>query len=188
MTCWELPKTAVIGQYEYRLNTDYRDILDIIERLNKRSRPEWTDLYVCMSLFYEEFEKMPASDYEEAIKTLFWFISCGQDTEDQSPAPKRMDWEQDSPLIISDINRVCGQDIRALPYLHWWTFISWFCGIGDGLLATVVSIRDKKRKGKKLEEWEREYYREHRNQIDFKTDYTSEEEELLQVWLGKRGD
>lgn len=187
MTCWELPKTAVIGQHEYCLNTDYRDILDIIERLTKNSPLDGIDLYVCMALFYVDFEQMPESDYEEALQKLFWFVDCGEEMGEQAPAPKRMDWEQDSPLIISDINRIGGQDIRALPYLHWWTFISWFYGIGDGLLATVVSIREKKRKGKKLEEWEKEYYREHRSQIDLKNDYTCEEEELLQVWLGKRG-
>lgn len=187
MTCWELPKTAVIGQREYNLNTDYRDILDIIGRLTKDGSLNGINLYVCMSLFYVDFEQMPESDYGEALQKLFWFVDCGEEIQGQTPAPKRMDWEQDSSLIISDINRICGQDIRALPYLHWWTFISWFYGIGDGLLATAVSIREKKRKGKKLEEWEREYYREHKSQIDFKTVYTNEEDELLQVWLGKRG-
>ena len=49
--------------------------------------------------------------------------------------------------------------MRALPYLHWWSFLSAFDAIGDGTFATVVGLRDKLRRGKKLEPWELEFYR-----------------------------
>ena len=52
--------------------------------------------------------------------------------------------------------------MRTLPYLHWWSFLAWFDAIGEGSFATVVAIRDKLRRGKRLENWELDYYRTHR--------------------------
>ena len=57
------------------------------------------------------------------------------------------------------------------------------CGLS--LLSTVVSVREKKRKGKKLSDWEREFYNSNREKIDFKTNYTDAEDQLLDLWLGK---
>ena len=70
-----------------------------------------------------------------------------------------MDWQQDAPLIAAGISKAAGQDVRTLPYLHWWSFLAWFDAIGEGSFATVVAIRDKLRRGKRLENWELDYYR-----------------------------
>ena len=70
---------------------------------------------------------------------------------------KTIDWEKDSQLISSAINKVAGQEIRAVPYIHWWTFMGYFSAIGESPLSTVLSIRNKLVKGKKLEKWEREF-------------------------------
>jgi hypothetical protein len=78
-------------------------------------------------------------------------------------------------MIVADINKVAGKEIRALPFVHWWTFLSWFHAIGEGQLSTVVSIREKLRKGKKLEDWEKDYYREHKQVIDLKKRYSQTE-------------
>ena len=86
-------------------------------------------------------------------------------------------------MIVSDVNRVAGCEIRALSFCHWWTFISWFNAIGDGQLATVVYVREKLRKGKKLEKWEQEFYKENRAKIEFKVKYTAAENEILSQWL-----
>lgn len=72
------------------------------------------------------------------------------------------------------MNKVAGHEVRADKFLHWWTFLSYFYGIGEGQLSTVVSIRSKRQKGKKLEKWEQEYYRENRKKIDFQQPETPE--------------
>lgn len=77
-----------------------------------------------------------------------------------------MDWQQDAALIAAGTARAAGQDLRALPHLHWWSFLGWFDSIADGPFATVVALRDKLRRGKKLEPWEREFYRAHRAEVD----------------------
>lgn len=88
-------------------------------------------------------------------------------------------------MIVSDINRIAGKDVRGEKFLHWWTFVSWFNGIGEGQLSFVVGIRDKLRRGKKLSAPEREFYRKNRSVVDFKTVYTEEDETILNNWIGK---
>ena len=113
------------------------------------------------------------------------FITYGQ--RDEKPAPKLLDWEQDAQSIVADVNKVARMEIWVVPYLHWWTFLSYFNAIGDGQLSTLVSIRGKLRRGKKLEKWEQDY-RKNKNRVDLKPSYTAEElaeQERLNKLLGE---
>jgi len=73
--------------------------------------------------------------------------------------------------------------------MHWWTFLGYFNEIGECLLSTVINIRQKKNKGKKLEKYEQEFYRANKSLIDIKTRYTPEEqaekERLLKLLNGE---
>ena len=60
--------------------------------------------------------------------------------------------------------------------MHWWTFLSWFHGIGEGQVSALVSIRDKLRRGKKLEGWEKEFYKQNREKIRLKQKYSPQEQ------------
>lgn len=188
MTPWVLPESAEIGGKRYEIHSDYRDILEIIQCLQNEEDPKAARIYLAMALFYDGFDEIPPQDYEEAAQWMSVFIGGGEEEHDPHPAHKLIDWEQDSRMIISDINKVAGCDIRTLPFAHWWTFLSWVGGIGEGQLSTVVSIREKRRKGKKLEKWEQEYYQEHRSIVDFKKKYTKEEleeQERIKKMLGE---
>lgn len=57
--------------------------------------------------------------------------------------------------------------------------ISAYFEIGECAFATVVSIRNKKARGKKLEKWEQEYYRENRNTVDIKPKLSEDEKSAL---------
>ena len=175
---------AVIDGKAYPINADFRDVLNILSRLGDAGEDEQTRVFVALALFYEGFEGMPDASYREAAQRMFDFISCGEPA-DQRTRPKTIDWDQDRNAIIADINKAAGREIRALHFCHWWTFISWFNAIGDGTLATIVSIREKLRRGKRLSEWENEFYRANRKKVDFQSNYTREEEETLNKWVGK---
>ena len=59
-------------------------------------------------------------------------------------------------------------------------------GIGDGLLASVLHIRQKKVKHKKLEKWEQEFYNANKDLIDLRVPETEEirkEKDDLLKWL-----
>lgn len=179
---WTLPRSLDIGGTHQKINADFRDILDIIKHLNDTAQPESLNAYIALNLFYEDFESIPDGCWQEAAEKMMWFINCGESPQVNEKKPQMIDWEQDQQMIIADINKVAGQEVRALPFCHWWTFIAWFNAIGEGQLSTVVSIRDKLRKHKKLIDWEKEFYRENRSKIDLKHKYTAQEQAELDEW------
>ena len=95
-----------------------------------------------------------------------------------------LDWQQDAGVIIAEVNKVAGQEIRALPYIHWWTFLSWFHGIGEGQLSTVVSIRQKRAEGKKLSDWEADFCRRNKALVELPVRLSREEKEEKERLMG----
>lgn len=164
MNAWTLPVSATFGGKNYPINADFRDVLEVIHYLTDQSRPDFMRWRIAMALFYEG--EIPQEYSQQAIEYMADFISYG--AKESKPGPKLMDWDTDAQMIVADINKVAGREIRAVTFLHWWTFLSYFYGIGEGQLSTVVSIRSKKAKGKKLEKWEQEYYRENKALVDMK--------------------
>ena len=150
---WGLPMQAELGGVRYAIHSDYRDVLELLRWLNGQADPaldqseRW---YVAMRLFYPEFAALPQPLWPDATQFLTEFLAAGR-REQPRPGPALMDWQQDAPLIAAGISKAAGQDVRTLPYLHWWSFLAWFDAIGEGSFATVVAIRDKLRRGKRLE-------------------------------------
>lgn len=171
MNTWELPSAACFGGVTYPIHADYRDVLNICKHLNDPDQPEYVRWRIALALFYQG--DIPAEHWNEAMAYLGDFISCGR--QDGKPGPKLLDWEQDAQVIVADVNKTAGLEIRSLPFLHWWTFLSYFHAIGEGQLSTLVSIREKLRTGKKLEKWEQEYYQKNRARVDMKKQYSAEE-------------
>ena len=183
MNAWSLPQSALIGDVEYPINSDFRDILEIIRYLNDETKTVYLRWKIALALFFDG--EIPDKYEEEAAQYLSDFISCGK--KDEKIGPKLIDWEQDALLIVTDINKVAGKEIRAEKYLHWWTFLGWFHSIGEGNLSTLVSIRDKLRRGKKLESHEQEYYRRNKSRVNLRKKYSASElaeQERLQKLLG----
>ena len=172
MTPWRLPTKAVLSGKEYGFHGDFRDILEIFSYLEDPDLPEYLKWRIAVALFYEA--KIPDAHFGEAMEYLADFL-CGGNRQEEKAAPKLLDWEQDAPVIIAEVNKVAGQEIRAIPFVHWWTFLSWFHGIGEGQLSTLVGIREKLRKGKRLEDWEKEFYRAHKEKVDLKVRYSHQE-------------
>ena len=181
---WSLPTTVTVSGEERGICTDFRDILEIIGILQDQSREEASRVYVALSLFYDHLEEIPPGAMQEAAEAMTTFLNCGE-ADTGTPAPKTIDWEQDAGIIVSEVNKVAGTEIRNLEYLHWWTFISYFNGIGEGQLSFVVGIREKRRRGKKLEPYEQEFFNRNRSVVELKQTLTTEEEDELSKWLGK---
>lgn len=184
---WKLPKEICIHDEPYRIRTDYRAILDI---LKAAADPELTDQeknIVMLEILYMNPEEIPPEHLEEALIKGKEFIDCGVREEGKEKV-RLMDWEQDSPIIASAINKTVGKDVRSLKYMHWWTFMGAYMEIGDGLFHQVIMIRQKKAKKKKLEKWELEFYRKNRSLVDLdqkKQERSAEEKEALKTLFGQ---
>lgn len=195
MYAWKLPTSLHVGGANYKIRTDYRVILDILAAMNDPDilDPGMTEdekqaekVLTMLQILYIDFDRMPPSDWKEASEKACEFIDCGIH-DDGTPKPRLMDWEQDAPIIVPAVNKVCNFDVRSVKYMHWWTFFGYYMEIGECMLSTVVSIRDKKRRGKKLEKWEQEFYRNNKHIVDLRTkkaERSEEEKEELRKLFG----
>lgn len=179
---YELPKSLDVCGVEYEIRSDFRAVLDCCTALSDTELTNEEKVYACLFIMYPDFMEMPLEHYEEALKQSFWFINCGSEEDNTRKAPKLMDWEQDFQYIVAPVNRVLGTEIRAVPYLHWWTFISAYYEIGDCTFAQIVRIRDKKAKGKKLDKAEQEWYKNNRKMVDMRQSFNDSEKEIMKEW------
>ena len=177
MNSWKLPTSLNIGGVDYAIRTDYRAILDILRAFNDPDLPDWAKQEVMLQILFEDKDSLPESSLQEACEKAVAFIDCGHEPEDKGKTqPRLMDWDQDADMLIPAINKVYeGGDIRAASYIHWWTFLGYYMEIGDGLFSTVLNIRQKRAKGKKLEKWEREFERDNKRLIQLMTPISEEE-------------
>lgn len=194
MYAWELPTSLEVGGKEYAIRTDYRVILDILAAMNDpeifdpgmtEEEKKMEQFMTMLQILYIDFDSIPAKDWQEATKKAVDFIDCGIKGDDK-PKPRTMDWEQDAPIIAPEISKIAGRDIR-IGETHWWEFFGYYLGIGEGVFNTIVSIREKKRKGKKLEKWEQEFYRNNKSLVDLKikkAERSEEEKEELRKLFG----
>lgn len=194
MYTWELPTSLEVGGKEYAIRTDYRVILDILAAMNDPDifEPGMTEeekkteqILTMLQILYIDFDTIPEKDRQEASERAVEFIDCGIKGDD-TPKPRAMDWEQDGPIIAPEISKVAGKDIR-IGETHWWEFFGYYLGIGEGVFSTIVNIREKRRKGKKLEKWEKEFYQNNKSLVDLKINQkerSDEEKEALRELFG----
>lgn len=185
MIGYELPTSLSIRGVEYAIRTDFRAILDVLMAMNDPDLDNEAKGIVLLTIMYPDIEQIPHEDLTEAYTKACEFIDCGQ-KDDGKNHPKTIDWEQDSGIIVPAVNSVAHVDIRTLPYLHWWSFFGYFMEIRESLLSTVVNIRQKKAKHKKLDKWEEEFYRDNKALVDFTHKESEEDKEIkanMMKWL-----
>lgn len=182
----QLPRKLNINGVDRAIRSDFRVALLIFQACADQELSDQEKAMVMIECLYEDFENILPDDYQEANDKATWFLDGGGLDEtkktNHQKAKKVMDWEQDEQLIFSSVNKIAGYETRSIEYLHWWTFLGFFNEIGEGLLSTVISIRQKKNKGKKLEKHEQEFYRENQKLIDIKPKLTKEEQEEIDYW------
>lgn len=184
---YSLQTTVNAGGVELRIrdNGDYRIVLDTFSVLEDIELDKTERIIAALCIFYEDFENADTvlnfPYIDEAVEGMFIFFNSGNDYSDEKSSRKLIDWDKDEPIVCAAVNSVANKEIRLESYLHWWTFLSYYMSVGESVLSTVVSIRDKIVKGKKLEKWEREYKRD--NPKYFKWNSKTAEELEVENWL-----
>ena len=173
MNAYDLPSSLMIGGRVYAIRTGWRTVMDIFSAMNDPELDTDGKAIAMLTILYPEHDLIPQQDIPEAITKACEFLDCGQQ-EKEGQRPRLLDWEQDAPLIVPAVNAVSGRDIRLDPNLHWWTFFGMFMSVEGGLFGSVLRVRQKKAKGKKLDKWEEEFYRENKKLVDLKARETSE--------------
>ena len=190
-SAWEFPTSLNVGGVDYEIRTDYRAVLDLLTALNDEDLTDsdqnieaYIKSRVILEIMFPNCDDIPEEHIQEALDKVAEFIDMGI-TED-SKKPKTMDWEQDAPILIPAINKVLNTEIRAQKHIHWWTFLGAYMEIGESLFSNIVHIRQKKAKGKKLDKWEMDFYKENKSLIDFKqkSQRNEDEKEMLRNYFG----
>lgn len=178
---WSLPIAVEIDGTEYAIRNkcDYRVVLDVISALNDEELELENRIECALFIFYENSSEL--KNVQRAIIEMMKIINLGEEVkEEQQHKPQLMDWEHDFSQLAPPISRVLGYSVRdSKHYTHWYDFIGAYMEIGECTFSSIVSIREKRLKGKKLETWEQEFYRENKNIIDLPRKLTAEEEEFL---------
>lgn len=194
MNPWELPTYIEIDGKSYAIRTDFRAVLDVLTAMSdpdlflpdaSEQEKAYIRMDTLLQIMVEDYENLPPEKLEEACEAVIEIIDCGI-KDDGKRKPHTMDWQQDAQIIIPAINRVQGTEIRALPYLHWWTFLGAYMEIGECLFAQVVHIRQKKQNHQKLEKWENDFYNQNKDIIDLRKKISEEQKiemENLEKWL-----
>lgn len=192
---FEIPTSLTLNgkEFEIRNKGDFRVILDCFSVLNDRELTRQERVFSCLIIFFEDFESIDDTtqlgDLNVAVREMFKFFNCGQEDKSPKNSPRLIDWEKDSQMVASGINNVAKKEIRLEPYVHWWTFMGYYMAIGESTLSTVVGIRNKIAKGKKLEKYEQDFRRDNpqyfnidlRKHDDSADDF---EAELRRLWEG----
>lgn len=186
---YEIPTYIEINKQSYPIRNkgDYRMVLDCFVTLNDETLPKNERIYAALIIFYEGMESLSDlnqfEDINEAVKQMFIFFNCGNNPEDNSSNMlKLINWEQDSQIICAAVNKVAGQEIRIVEYMHWWTFMGYYLSIGQSVLSQVVNLRYKLAKGTKLEKWERQFQQDNPQyfKVDLRTVQQREDDSFIQ--------
>ena len=120
-------------------------------------------------------------DTDAAIEACYQFM---QPLPSPTGATKNLvDWERDFTLMAAPVNRILGTECRSLPYLHWHSFLAAWMEIGpETLYGQILRIREKLKKGRKLEKAEREFLKKNRHLVILPSRYSCTEEALLAEW------
>lgn len=169
-----LPRQLDVNGKMYDIRTDYRNCLLILTAFNDAENTLEDAYDIMINVLFKEIPE----DIKDAVDKAIWFLNCGDAIQDEELSKKPLfNWEQDEHMLFSAINNVAGREVRNDKYMHFWTFIGLFQGIGEGYFSAVVSIRDKLNKGKTLDKTEKEFYNRNKGAVILKERLTEEEQE-----------
>lgn len=195
---YEIPTKIIVDGKEFpiRNNGDYRMVLDCFKALQDADLNPKERVFCSLIIFYADINSIADinkfTDLETAITEMFDFFNCGKgQSVGKKMNHKLIDWEGDSQMICSAINKVANKEVRAEPYIHWWTFMGYYSAVGESLLSIVITIRDKMMRGKKLEKHEREFRMNNPEYFVWNAQSVEDEEAkklFNEVWNQKGGE
>ncbi len=188
---YRLPTTITIRDSEFHIREDgdFRVILDCFEAIQDEELTDEERVISSLIIFYGDIQCLDdlytlftdEDMIKEAVEKMYDFFNCGQKTVGAKQSYKLIDWGKDEQILCAGINTVANTEVRALPYLHWWTFMGYYISIGESVLSTVVGIRHKVATGKKLEKYEKEFKRDNPEYFSFDYRTTEQKEEDLKM-------
>lgn len=180
---WDLPYQINIDgcTYPIRNKCDYRVVLDVQKALQDERMSKVEKIYCALHIFYGEYWKK-IKDLQKATDEMIKILNYGKTPKTNSMSNNQpiMDWEFDFNKIAPAVSRVLGYDVRTPnKFTHWYTFLGAYMEIGqDSTFSYFIHLRKQKQKGKLTKE-EREFWNEHKEELEIPMILTEEEKEFL---------
>ena len=155
-----------------------------VECLNENGRQKW--VWVPSEIVEGVPYDLPIVGYCNAVNSLrLWSAKAMDDFDLENfnkgsyveAVERKVLAENLTKVLYPNDNTMAGKELRQEEFVHWWTFTAWFHGIGQGQLSMLVHIRDKLRRGKKLEDWEKDFYRKNKDRVDMKMPLSLQEQQ-----------
>lgn len=168
----KFPQKIRIDNVDYEINSDYRNCLKIIMAYEDDGLTIEEKHYIMLKRLYRT---MP-ENIEQALEKGILFLNCGEPDKNENDIKKRVySFDKDYKYIYSAVSQTHNIDLESIVYLHWWKFVFLFMDVDkDCTFSFLVSLRDRKNKGK-LDKEERRLWMDIRETVDL--DYTNEPEE-----------
>ena len=140
-----------IGDIEF--NTNFRYGILFEKLMNDPNVDKQIKVLQAIKIFYPKWQQI--TDYEKAVKDLFWFYTCGKSelekpeknkikkkvAEDKSK--KIYDYDIDDGYIYSAFLQQYGIDLQDINYLHWWKFKAMFNSLSsDTKIVEIMGYRN----------------------------------------------
>ncbi len=174
---FELPDAVTVDGVSYKIRTDFRVILEIFIMLDD---PDLTDADKTEALLRMFYLERPENT-EAAVEAFADFANPRRGSSKHDA--RLIDWSQDFPLMVAPVNHILGCECRALPEFHWHSFLAAYLEIPpESVFARVLRIREKLRTGKKLEKYERTWYRKNIDLVTLRPKFSKAEEDTISLW------
>lgn len=176
-----LPKSLSVSGQSFAIRSDYRIALNLLDALSCDDLTNLDKAYLTVKTLY--FDDIPDELFTPAVTAAYQFLDGG-DIPKSKPLPVRMiDYKHDEAMLFSAVNNAAKCEVRALEYMHWWTFLSYMASSGEGLFSTVMNIRAKLAQGKRLEKHEREFIAKHKELVILRSEQEQREIEQTEEFL-----
>lgn len=171
------PKSAIVNNKKYKINTDYRIAL----KCDEISRSNISDEERALAIIYLLFGDNGLNndeDWNDLIEIGLKYLRCGKEEKmAQNKEEPNMDFEQDWSYIRSSFFYDYAVDLEKSD-MHWWQFFELLCGLSEKcVLNRVRFVRDfdiSKIKDKK----EQQRWIEQKNQVKLEKEKTLEQKRL----------
>ncbi len=147
----QLPAAIEIKGKDYRINSDFRNCLQIISAFED---PKLASLEKQTILIQILFVDMP-EDLSIAVEKGLKFLNCGEDSKNTDPndaGDRLYSFEKDANFIFSAFQQTHGINLKTAQ-LHWWEFVALFMDLGsETTFSSLISLRKRLKTGKATKE------------------------------------
>jgi len=150
----QLPDAIEIDGVEYKIKTDYRGCLRILQALED---PELSEQERCFVLIDNLFEEIP-TNVQRAVDLGLKFINTGDEVVEPEEEPMRLfSFDHDGNFIYAAFQQTHGIDLEQTT-IHWWKFMALFMDLGsETAFCQLVSFRKRIKSGTATKEELKEY-------------------------------